>query len=280
MILIADSGSTKTDWRIIDSEGQISQATCGGINPYYHDADVIYKELSQVLKSQIDGEVSKIYFYGAGCSSEDNITKVNTALTKVFPDATIIINHDLLAAAHALCGREEGIVCILGTGVNSCLYDGENIVDNIPALGYIMADEGSGAYLGKQLVTDYLRRNMPTHIADKITKRFDLTKAGVLKQVYLEENASKYLASFSKFIFQNIKEPYLYRLVYDAFAEFFEVNIMKYEGYDQHKVHFTGSVGYYYSDILRQVANDKNITVRNVIESPIAGLTLYHQKQL
>lgn len=279
MILIADSGSTKTDWRIIDSGGKISQATCGGINPYYHDYDTILAEIKSVV-SQIDGKISEVHFYGAGCSTMENINKVTKAISKVFPEASVHVKHDLLAAAHSLCGQEEGIACILGTGANSCLYDGNDVIDNIASLGYAIGDEGSGAYLGKRLMADYLRRNMPAVISDKITKRFDLSKEEVLKRVYLEEGGSKYLASFSKFIFQNIKEPYLYKLVYDSFVEFFEKNIMKYVEYQKYKVHFTGSVAFYYSDILRQVANDKGIIVRNIIESPIAGLTLYHQKQL
>lgn len=279
MILIADSGSTKTDWRIIDSNGKISQATCGGINPYYHEYATILSEIELVVP-QIDGQISEVHFYGAGCSTDENTNKVTEAISKVFPEANIKVNHDLLAAAHALCGQEEGIACILGTGANSCLYDGSDVIDNVASLGYVIGDEGSGAYLGKRLMSDYLRRNMPEVISDKISKRFELSKDEVLKHVYLESDGAKYLASFSKFIFQNIKYPYLYKLVYDSFSEFIEKNIVKYTDYNKYKVHFTGSVAFYYSDILRQVANDKGIIVRNIIESPIAGLTLYHQKQL
>lgn len=279
MILIADSGSTKTDWRIINSEGRISQAQCGGINPYYLDSATILAEIQSVLP-QLEDEISEIYFYGSGCSTDGNIAKVHKAISHVFPESKIQINHDLLAAAHALCGEEQGIACILGTGTNSCLYDGGHIIDNISSLGYILGDEGGGIYLGKRLISDYLRRNMPDKVSGKIEQRFNLSKDDVLRQVYLEEGGSKYIASFSKFIFQNIKEPYLYQLVYDAFTEFFERNVMKYENYQNYKVHFTGSVAFYYSDILRQVANDKGIVVRNIIESPISGLTLYHQKKL
>ena len=279
MILIADSGSTKTDWRIINSKGQISQAKCGGINPYYHDYATILVEIQSILP-QIQSKISEVYFYGAGCSTDENIKKVHQAISKVFPEAAVTINHDLLAAAHALCGEEEGIACILGTGTNSCLYDGQQIIDNIASLGYAIGDEGGGSHIGKRLISDYLRRDMPKKISNKIDKRFELSKNEVLKRVYLEEGGSKYLASFSKFVFQNIKEPYMYRLVYESFVEFFERNIMKYENHQNYKVHFMGSVAFYYSDILRQVANDKGIIVRNIIESPIAGLTLYHQKQL
>lgn len=279
MIAIADSGSSKTDWRVITSNGQISQATCAGINPYQHNYETILSELKSVAQ-QIGEGVSGVYFYGAGCSTEENIDKVRQAISNSFHAAYVEVNHDLIAAARSLCGEEKGIACILGTGVNSCLFDGKEIVDNVNALGYIIADEGSGAYLGKRLIADYFRRNMPDSISNKIDKRFALTKAEVLKQVYHESAGSKYLASFSKFIFQNIKEPYMYRLVYESFSEFFERNILKYEKHQNYKTHFTGSVAFYYSDILRQVANDKGVVVRNIIESPIAGLTLFHQKQL
>jgi len=279
MIAIADSGSTKTDWRVITSNGQISQATCGGINPYQHDYETILSELKSVVQ-QIGEQVNEVYFYGAGCSTEENTDKVRQAISESFHAAYIEVNHDLLAAARSLCGEEEGIACIIGTGVNSCLFDGKQIVDNVNALGYIIADEGSGAYLGKRLIADYFRRNMPDNISNKMDKRFALTKTEVLSHVYHQGAGSKYLASFSKFIFQNIKEPYMYRLVYEAFGEFFERNILKYENHKNYKVHFTGSVAFYYSDILRQVANDKGVVVRNIIESPIAGLTLFHQKKL
>ena len=278
MLLIADSGSTQTDWRVIDLENQISQALSGGINPYYHDYSTILKEIQSVLP-QIAHKISKVHFYGAGCSTDENVKVVRKALSSTFPEATIRISHDLLAAARALCGKEEGIACILGTGVNSCLYSGSNIVDSVSALGYILADEGSGAYLGKQLMADYLRRNVPNNVCEKIKMRFGLSKEEVLKKVYIEQSGSKYLATFSKFIFQNIKEPYFYKLVYAAFTEFFEKNIKKYENYQQYKVHFTGSVAFYYSNILRQVANDQGVIVGNIIQSPIAGLALYHQKQ-
>lgn len=277
MILIADSGSSKTDCRIINNDGSISQATCAGMNPYYHDSDSILKELAEILKPQIDGEVQQVFYYGAGCSTAENCSKIAEAILRVFPTASIQINHDLLAAARSLCGQEEGIACILGTGANSCLYDGSDIVDNVAALGFILGDEGSGFYLGKQLMADYLRRNLPQNIADAMDEKYGLNKDAVLKKVYLKEGGSKYLASFSEFISENIGDPYLYRMVYHSFDEFFEKNVMKYENHANQNIHFTGSVAFYFSDILRQVGQDKGITIKNIIQSPIAGLTLYHQ---
>jgi N-acetylglucosamine kinase-like BadF-type ATPase len=208
------------------------------------------------------------------------VQSIQALFAQHFPKASSEIGWDLLAAARALCGREPGIACILGTGSNSCLYDGEKIIDNVANLGWILADEGSGTYLGKRLVFDYFRREMPESLAQQFHARFPWTREEVLEKVYQLEKPGAFLASFAKFIFQHIKEPYCYQLAYRSLSDFFENNVMKYENYKNLKVHFTGSIGFYFSDILRQVANDKGITVKNILEGPIAGLTLYHQKDL
>jgi len=280
MILIADSGSTKTDWRMINSAGEISQAKSAGYNPYYQKTGDLKSDIENTLLSKIETEVNEIFYYGAGCGSEQNRKLISNTLLDIFPSSKIEVSHDLLAAARALCGNEPGIACILGTGSNSCSYDGIEILENIPSLGYVMGDEGSGAYLGKKLLADFLRGDMPVSIAEKMQNRFELSKDQVLEAVYQKEKPSKYLAGFSRFIFQNIKNPYCYRLVYNVLKLFFETNILKYENAKSSKIHFTGSVAFYYSNILRQVANDMGVSVGNIVESPIAGLTLYHQKQL
>ena len=164
----------------------------------------------------------------------------------------------------------------MGTGSNSCLYDGKNIIDNVANLGWILADEGSGANIGRKFLVDYLRKKMPLPLAEQFQKRFPLTREQFLEKVYQEEKPSAFLASFMKFIFQHLKERYCYELMYNSFAEFYENNVMQYPDYKNLKVHFTGSIAFYFSDILRQVANDKGITVKNILEGPIAGLTLYH----
>lgn len=278
MILIADSGSTKSNWRFISSEGAIQQAQTAGFNPYHHSGDVLGQELRDVLMPQLKGDVQQVYYYGAGCSSKENISKVSEVIKSIFPDAYIEINNDLLAAARALCGHDEGIACILGTGANSCLYDGQEIVENAPALGYILGDEGSGAYLGKQLLVAFVRNELPLEIKERLIKRFDISKEKILSNVYQGKAPARYMASFSKFIFQNLKTPELYHLVYVGLEVFFKKNIMKYKRYKELPVHFTGSVAFYYGNILRQVAADLNVNVRNITEDPIAGLTLYHHK--
>lgn len=281
MILIADSGGSKTDWRLILDNGTIDQASSPGFNPYYQPIEDLRNIVQDVLLPKIPRreDVKDIYFYGAGVSSEKNQATIKQAFTEFFPKSQIEIGWDLLAAARALCGDEPGIACIMGTGSNSCLYDGRQIIDNVANLGWILADEGSGANIGRRFLVDYLRKKLPDTLAQQFQARFPLTREQFLEKVYQEEKPSAFLASFAKFIFQHLKEQYCYELIYSSFAEFYENNVMKYENYQNLKVHFTGSIAFYFSDILRQVANDKGITVKNILEGPIAGLTLYHTRK-
>lgn len=280
MILIADSGSSKTDWRWIDAGGEIGQSQGPGFNPYYQPIEHLRSGIKDSLAGNVNGSVSKIYFYGSGASSEKNQQAIQSVLNEFFPGAKVEIGWDLLAAARALCGNEKGIACILGTGSNSCFYDGEKITENVANLGWILADEGSGAYFGKRLIVDYLRKQMPEKLSQQFKERFPWSREEMLEKVYQQEKPSTFLASFTRFIFQHLKEAYCYQLVYKGFEEFYENNIMKYDAYAEVKVHFVGSVAFYFSNILRQVANDKGITVKNILETPIAGLALYHQKDL
>jgi glucosamine kinase len=282
MILIADSGGSKTDWRLILKNGSIDQASAPGFNPYYQPIEDLKKNVQEILLPKIPTTevVDQIFFYGAGVSSVKNQLTIKSAFLEFFPEAQIEIGWDLLAAARALCGKEPGIACIMGTGSNSCLYDGKNIIDNVANLGWILADEGSGANIGRKFLVDYLRNKLPENLAKQFHARFPLTREEFLEKVYQQEKPSAFLASFAKFIFQHLKERYCYELIYNSFAEFYENNVMKYENYQHLKVHFTGSIAFYFSDILRQVANDKGITVKNILEAPIAGLTLYHTQKV
>ncbi len=277
MIIIADSGSSKIDWRLLGADGKIGQANCAGFNPYYQPMEDLRKNIKEALVPIVNETVEKIFFYGTGVSSQKNQDLVRQTFLEFFPKAKVEIEWDLLAAARALCGHEPGIACIVGTGSNSCLYDGEKITGQVANLGWILADEASGASIGKKLLFDYLRKKMPAPLAEQFHKRFPFTREEFLEKIYQQEKPSTFLATFSKFIFQHLKEPYCYKLVYDSFSEFYENNVMAYEGYKNLKVHFVGSIAFYYSDLLRQVASDKGIAVKNILEAPIAGLTLYHQ---
>ncbi len=277
MILIADSGGSKLDWRIIQTDGRINQASGSGFNPYYQDADDLSKSIEGHLLEKVDGTPTQVFYYGTGVSSEKNQARVKDVLMKYFDSAAIEVSHDLLGAARGLCGSEPGIACILGTGANSCLYDGEKITQNAMSLGWILGDEGSGSHMGKRIAVDFLRSDLPQELSLQFAKRFPSSREDILRNVYQEERPAAYFGSFSKFIFQHLKEPYCYNLVYSGFKEFFGQNVLKYEGYEKLKIHFSGSIAFYFSDVLRQVANDLGVTVRNILESPIAGLTLYHQ---
>ncbi|QSE98630.1 N-acetylglucosamine kinase [Fulvivirga lutea] len=274
MKLIADSGSTKTDWRLIDSEGKISQFKTDGLNPFQQGEDQIYRVLAEQLPIEL--KPSELHFYGAGCSSEKAIERIKSAVKKRFEELSLInIHSDVLAAARALCGKEKGIVCILGTGSNACAYDGTQIIANTPSLGYILNDVGSGSWLGKRLIHDYFGKKMSVEIKRAFENHTNISLLEVLERVYHNNQPSAYLASFSDFISTRINEPYFYSLVYEGFKKFMDESIQYFNL--EWPVHFTGSIAFYYGNILRKAGADSGIVVKNIIQSPIAGLTLYHQ---
>lgn len=277
MILIADSGSTTTQWRSIDTQGHIQQARTAGFNPYYQSGDELFKEVQQTGLTTVKEPISDIHFYGAGCNHPEKNQIVETALTKAFPQASIHINSDLLAVARALCGHQPGIACILGTGSNSCYYDGQEIRSNIPPWGTWLGDEGSGSVLGRKLVIAALNDELPEAVAGSFKKRYPDLKETVLDHVYRKPYPNRYLGQYSKFLFHHIKDPWVYQLVYDNFLLFFKRKILKYPESKNLPIHFSGSVGFYFNTILRQVGQDLNVAVKNIVENPIAGLTLYHQ---
>lgn len=280
MILIADSGSSKTDWRVIHKNRSISQYRGVGFNPSYQTADEMTSLMRQDFLVELVPEIEEIYYYGAGCSSEARNEKVALALRAVFPTASIHIDHDLAAAAKSTCGHQPGIACILGTGSNSCDYDGVSIVDRRPAPGFIFGDEGGGGYVGRLLLKDFIHDEMPEEIKGKLIEIHQLSYAVILENVYQKPFPNRYMASFCKFITEHTSNPYCYMLYYNSFLEFFERHIMKYRDYSEKPVNFVGSIAYYNSDILRKAAMDKSLNVNLIIENPIAGLTLYHQELL
>jgi len=280
MILIADSGSSKTDWRVIHQDGKISQHRGVGFNPYYQTAEEMAIQMRDEFLQNLSDEIEQIYYYGAGCSAPERKAEVEQALKSIFPDSAVEIDHDLAAAAHATCGHQAGIACILGTGSNSCDYDGEKIVDSRPAPGYILGDEGGGGYIGRKLLRDFINQEMPSEIFQELKDRFHLTQAIIQDHVYRQPFPNRYMASFCRFITEHASNPYCYRLFYDSFIEFFEKHIFKYKDCKSKQVNFVGSIAFYNSDILRKAARDQGLQVNLIIESPIAGLTLYHQNKL
>lgn len=276
MLLIAESGSTKTDWRAVSENGNITQFLTAGFNPFHQNSQAIAAEIQNKLLPSLNEKVLQVHFYGAGCSTKTMCDVVASALAICFPDAKIVVEHDLLAAARALCGRQAGIACILGTGSNSCVFDGEKITANIPSLGYILGDEGSGAYMGKQFLADFLTGNLPQNLANDFSEKFGLDKEKILEAVYRQPMPNRFLASFGKYFFQRTEQPYIIHLLKKSFTDFFERQVCRYPEHTAIPVHFTGSIAYYFSAILKTVAEEKNIHVGTIIESPAAALVLYH----
>lgn len=280
MILIADSGSTKTDWRLIDDEKKIHSYTTIGLNPYFQTIEQISEEIRKDLVTRMPAEAvgsdMEIYFYGAGCSNISMCKVVDKALTNNFSEADIEVNHDLLAAARALCKKEEGIASIIGTGSNSCCYNGKEIVENIPALGYLLGDEGSGAHIGKTFITAYLYDELPKAISTDFYETYRLNKGDIFEHVYRKPLPNKFLASFSKFVHQHIRDPYVSDLVKNCFMQFFDKHICKYPRHKSVSLHCTGSVGFYYQDILKAIASEKGVGVGTIAEFPIEELVKYH----
>ena len=276
MRLIADSGSTKVDWRAIHRDNSVQEITTAGINPFFQTEEQIVYELRQNLQPQISSTVNEIHFYGAGVSSPEKIKVLQDCFRKIFPQARTSAYSDLLAAARALCGRKAGIAAILGTGANSCFYNGNEIVDNVPACGFILGDEGSGAVLGKKFVSDFLKRQLPPELSKLASEKYDLSYNSVVERVYKQPFPNRYLATFSVFLNENKDNPYVINLLRTSFEEFFRRNIMHYD-YKKNSVNIVGSVAYHYSDIIADVAQGLKIKIGNIIKSPINGLVEYHR---
>ena len=276
MRLIADSGSTKVDWRAIHSDGSVQKITTAGINPFFQTEEQIIYELEQHLLPDISATVTEIHFYGAGVASPEKFHVLQNCFRKVSPKSRADAYTDLLAAARALCGRKPGIAAILGTGANSCYYDGENIADNVPACGYILGDEGSGAVLGRTFISDYLKSQLPKDLNDIFDQKYGLTYGSVIERVYRQPFPNRYLATFSVFLNDNKNNPHIDKLLRDSFEEFFTRNIMQYD-YKKYKVNLVGSVAYYYQDIISEVAEKLGVKLGTILKSPIEGLVQYHK---
>lgn len=278
MILIADSGSTKTDWCVVENGVLVQQIFTKGTNPFFQSEEEISNEIATALLPELKtDEFDAVYFYGAGCGFPDKIEIVHRAISKQLKvKGNVEVATDMLAAARGLCGREAGIACIMGTGSNSCYYDGENIVANVSPLGFILGDEGSGACLGKLMVGDLLKNQMTPELKEKFLKQFDLTPADIIDRVYRKPFPNRFLASLSPFLAQNINEPCVHELVLNSFKAFFKRNIMQYENFQNLKVNLIGSVAFYYKEVLAEAAEAMGIQLGTIIQSPMEGLIKYH----
>jgi len=281
MILIADSGSTKTDWRIIDNPDRVFQVFTEGLNPHYQAQDEIIALLRKsVMENKLPKTVKKIFYYGAGCSSNEKNGVIKDALNKVFEVDQINVDSDMLGVARAVCGRRQGIVGILGTGSGSCIYDGEKIVRQVPSLGYILGDEGSGAHIGKLLLADFLRGALPDNIMRKFNKHFDADKEEILHRINKGPFPSRYLASFTKFVHQHLYDGHIQKLVRASFGEFIEQYIFPYHANKHIPVRFCGAIAFYFEDILRLALNEHGLVAGHIVEAPGNGLSLFHLEEL
>lgn len=279
MIIIADSGSTKTSWCLTGNDGLTMFYQTGGLNPFFRSTEEIADEIREKLIPNIGAEIHGIYFYGAGVINEEKGNIVKNALLQFFPKAQIEVQSDLLAAARATLRRESGIACILGTGSNSCLYNGSEITEHVPPLGFILGDEGSGSVLGRKLTGDFLKGIMPENIAEKFRVRFPLSYADFMEGVYKKEKPNKFLAQFVPFIHENIETSYCSKLIENSFDEFITRNIFSYSGFREQPVCFVGSVAFYFQEQLLNVLLKNKLKIKIVLKEPLNGLIQYHTEK-
>jgi len=279
VVLIADSGSSKTDWVLLNGQTKILTHQTPGFNPYFQTQDQIQTEIILQLVPLIGewiNQIQSIFFYGSGCSNTKNCLLVRQALAhSISSKATIEVSHDLLAAARAVCVNLPGIAAILGTGSNSCLYDGENIIENVASAGYLWSDHGGGSQIGKLFIRDYFEQELPPDLKE----RFELAgynREVILENVYKSTLPSKYLASLSLFVNENIAHPHVKKVLIECFSSFFRQQIMKYSNSKAYKIGIVGSIGVIYQDIIREVGADFGYELGKLIKSPMEGLIEFH----
>ena len=274
VILIADSGTTKTDWSVVKGGRLVNTISMKGMNPFFQTYEEIEEEIEKTLIPQLNISVDAIYFYGAGCVF-DKADIMRDAISSCINALKIHVYSDLLAVAHSTCSREAGIACIMGTGSNSCFYDGQKIAKNVPSLGFILGDEGGGAALGRLLVSDVLKELLPEYLRDAFFERFKLTQADILDHVYKRPFPNRFLAGLSPFLSEHIDAPEIHVIVLKNFISFFTRNVMQYD-YKNYNVNFVGSVAYHYKDVLREAAKTVNIRIGKILKSPMNGLIDYY----
>jgi N-acetylglucosamine kinase-like BadF-type ATPase len=278
MILVADSGSTKTDWALIDNDKCIYNVQTKGMNPFFQTEKQIEEEIKLSLLSHLPegAKVEAVYFYGAGCTFE-KAPLVERAIANAMPDVhQIEANSDMLGAARALCGRNAGIACILGTGSNSCLYNGDKILANVSPLGYVLGDEGSGAVLGKLFVGSLLKNRMTEGLKERFMEETNLDSPTIVDKVYRQPFPNRFLAGLAPFLSRHIEDPSVHDLVSSSFSDFFVRNVAQYEGYTSLPIHFTGSVAFYFKDVLKKVTEEMGLCLGKIEKSPIEGLVKFH----
>ncbi len=276
MILIADSGSTKTTWKLVAGNGNIRTVSTQGMNPFFRTTDEMAAELTEKLVPVAGNNIDHVWFYGAGVVNEEKGAVVSKAISRHFPSAKIETYSDLLGACRALLGNSAGIACILGTGSNACIFDGEKITAHISPLGFILGDEGSGAVMGKHLLGDYFKEVMPAELRQIFAEKYTLTRDEALNRVYREPRPNHFLATFVPFLSENLQHDYCRQFVAQNFKSFVERNIQKLPGYKEFQIGFAGSVAWHFSEIMKTVLASKGIENAKFLKDPIDGLVRFH----
>ena len=277
MVLIVESGSTKSDWVLLSPENKQDVYSSMGFNPYFHSSAVIENELRRHTELMSHAEkIQQIYFYGAGCSSSEMNDIVKLGLTNVFTNAHIHIDHDLMACAYATYSGNPSICCIIGTGSNSCYFDGETVSEVVPALGYILGDEGSGTYFGKKLLSAFLYHQLPKHVEEDFVKEYAIDKNEIVNKVYRNENANVYIASFMPFIAKHKDELFFQKMIEDGLRHFIEVHVCCYPNYKDVEINFVGSIASVFRNALDRAANSLDARIGRVVQKPVEGLVSYH----
>jgi len=278
MILIADSGSTKAEWVILSEEEGPETVFTSGINPFYQDSGQIVPQLQREFTSA-QKKYDAIYFYGAGCLNQEKGEIVKEALLQFFETPRIFVGSDLLGAARSLCQEQPGIACILGTGSNSCYYNGSEIISHVSPLGFILGDEGSGAVLGKKLISDILKNQLPSRVIRSFFERYQTTAAEILEHVYKQPFPSRYLAGYTRFLSANIDIPEIENIVITGFHDFIKRNLMQYTQVHLLPVNFTGSIAFHFKSQLRKAFEEQKLILGKTEQSPVSGLIRYHQSR-
>lgn len=277
MLLIADSGLTKTDWRLVLNDKSIIKFETKGLSPFFCSEEDYHTALKSSFPSKIESSmVSKVFFYGSGCAGEEKGFKAQQALQSFFINAQVYAYSDLLAAARSLFGDEKGVIAILGTGSNIAFYDGIQVIHRTPSLGFILGDEGSGAFIGKQLVQSFFYGQMPYELSESFKNRFDLDLSNVLDKVYAQPKPSAYLASFVPFVKENLDDEFMGRLVYRVFENLYEKHLKVIPELNTYGLGVVGSVGSVFKDILLKVAYDNGFEIKRFVQYPVESLVNYH----
>ena len=275
--LIADSGSTKAEWCLVQGKKKTTFFT-QGISPYFLNGPQIQQLIrTELMPSLGKVKIDEVFFYGTGCKSPANHKLVKAALQAVFTGSVIAVDHDLMGAARALCGHEKGVACILGTGSNSCYFNGKKIVKNSPGLGYVLGDEGSGAYLGRKVLQYYLYNTFDEDLRSRFDARYVTNAAEILENVYKKPLANRYLASFALFLAENRGHYMVENIIEDCLNDFFFYHIIKYRESWIMPVHFVGGVAYGFRDVIKELCSNYELTLGSILQNPMEGLVAYHK---